>query len=763
MASPHLEIDQQISKDRLAQLYRRSKTTSLALLIACSVYLLLLSKQFSYQSLLIWYTVFVFVLLGRMVLQFAFNRAEVTEDSQIYWLTAFRCSILAVGLSIGSLNILFFPKDPISFLLLAIFLPCGITAASVTVLVDFVSFLIYAVTLLTPIILQTVVGGDGQYFGTGLLTAVLAFFFIRFSRGFNENYSLTMRLRYENKNLVEELQAERNKLKNRLNRVLNDGFSEIFVADAANYNILMVNNGAIKNLGYDDQEFQAINLLDIFVQLDHGSLERLLKPLLTGRREVVIHNGYNRRKNGSKYPVEARFQLSTSDDPPIIVISAQDISERRNWEKKLIYQANFDQLTGLFNRHYMQSYMTSVFARAKRQKQKVALLFMDLDNFKSINDSMGHDTGDEVLKETAKRVKALLRETDTPARTGGDEFTILIEGLSENDHAELVAQKLVDIFQVPFMINKKEVYATASVGISIYPDDSKSLDQLMQYADIAMYHAKESGRNSHRFFSNEMRRFSEEQMLITNHLRYALVKKEFSLLFQPKIDIANGRIIGAESLLRWNNSELGNISPDTFIPLAENMGLMKDIGRWVLEEACKEAKVWQDYSDTPLTVSVNVSPQQFRSTSLLDDVRDALQISGLDKSCLEMEITESLLLHDSDQHLMILKSLNHSGIHLALDDFGTGYSSLSYLKRFPLQVLKIDRSFIHDLFEDDNSKALVKAIIVMAKSLKLEIVAEGVESEAQLEFLRQHEVFIAQGYFFSPPIPRENFRTLLQG
>ncbi len=763
MTNQQLNIEQQIEIDRLGQLYRRSKTTSLALFVACTVYLLFLSQHFAYQTLIGWYTFFTTVLAGRIVLHHFYNKSPKDIQTLPSWLTAFRISILVVGLTIGSLNIFFFPREPVSYLLLAIFLPCGITAGAVTILVDFKSFIFYAVTLLFPVVYQTAVAGDGAYFGTGVLVVILMLFFLKFSKEFNENYDLTMRLRYENRTLVEELQEERNKLRNRLSRILNDSFSEIFVVDAESFNCLMVNKGAVKNLGYTEDELCKTNLLDIFIQLDRDSLQRLLRPLYNGRRDVVIHNGYNRRKDGSKYPVEARLQLSTNDDPPIIVISAQDISERRSWEKKLIYQANFDQLTGLFNRHYMQSYMNSVFARARRQKQKVALLFMDIDNFKNINDTLGHDTGDEVLKHTADRIRAILRETDTPARTGGDEFTILIEGLSENNHAQVVAEKLVEIFKEPFVINEREVYTTASVGISIYPDDSKSLDQLMQYADIAMYQAKEEGRNSHRFFSNEMRRFSEEQMVITNHLRYALTKNEFSLLFQPKIDIVKGRIIGAEALLRWNNHELGNISPADFIPLAENMGLMKDIGRWVLQEACREAVTWQKMSPEKLSVSVNVSPQQFRTISLIDDVRSALEQSGLDSESLEIEITESLLLHDSEQHLAILKSLNELGVSLALDDFGTGYSSLSYLKRFPLQVLKIDRSFIHDLLEDSNSKALVEAIIVMARSLKLQVVAEGVEEEEQLDYLRQQEVGIAQGYFFSPPIPSEKLRDLLQG
>jgi diguanylate cyclase (GGDEF)-like protein len=479
-------------------------------------------------------------------------------------------------------------------------------------------------------------------------------------------------------------------------------------------------------------------------------------------QEAVIHKGINRRRDGTTYPVEARLQLSSQDVPPVIVVIAQDITERSVWEEKLIYQANFDQLTGMFNRYYMQAHMDAAFIRARRHRQKVALLFIDLDNFKNINDTLGHYTGDEILKQTANRILALLRENDTPARTGGDEFTVLIEDLKEITHAEVVARKLVDIFKQPFIVEDREVYTTVSIGISIYPDDGESLNQLMQYADMAMYQVKEDGRNNYSFFSSEMRRSSEKQMQTTNHLRNALARGELSLSFQPKIDIIRNRITGAEALLRWHNYEMGEVSPTVFIPLAEQMGLINDIGTWVLEAACREAMLWQEFSSEKPQVSVNVSPKQFRTGTLISGVDAALAQSGLSRDRLELEITESLLLQDTDRPLAILNALHESGVSLALDDFGTGYSSLSYLRRFPLQVLKIDRSFILDLEQNLNNRALIEAIIAMAHSLNLEIVAEGVESEEQLDFLRQRGVKIIQGYLFSPPVSAEKFRAMLQ-
>ncbi len=687
---------------------------------------------------------------------------QFRSKSISFWLQLFRFGIFTIGMMMGSLNLLFFPREPLSYVIMAVIIPCGIAVGAVGMLLDFFSFILYTVTLLSPVIFQTMLTGDRLHMGTGILAIVLGIFFLKFSREYNDNFITNTKLRFENKALLDDIEKEKNKLNNRLGQILNDSTTEIFVADAESLRCLQVNQGAIDNLGYSEEDFKDINLLDIFTDLDKQSFLKILAPLSNGRWKPVIHKGINKRKDGSTFPVEASIQLSTVDDPPIIVANVQDITEREKWEEKLIYQANYDQLTGLFNRHYIQSYMHSVFSRARRQKKRVALLFIDLDHFKDINDNLGHDTGDEVLKETAERISSLLRDSDIAARTGGDEFTVFLESIEQSTQAEIVARKLVEAFHQPFRIKNQDVYTSVSLGISMFPDDGDSHEQLMQCADMAMYQAKQDGRNMYRFFSQEMRRSSEMQMLISNHLRFALSRDELSLAYQPKIDICKGKIVGAEALLRWHNHELGNVSPTVFIPLAENLGIIHELGRWVLLKACQEAVRWQELVDHQLKISVNVSPQQFRTGSLLDDVDNALNISGLPNSQLELEITETLLMQDSDKPLVILDDLHNRGVSLALDDFGTGYSSLSYLRSFPLQVLKIDRSFIRDLESDQNSVVLVDAIIAMAHSLGLETVAEGVENENQLDFLRQRGVNIIQGYLFSPPVPIDKFHLLLQ-
>ncbi len=757
-------IKQKIELDRLDLLYRQSRSAILTLVAICTLYLYLISAYYPPFVLLSWYAVFIVIAICRLWLTASYNRHR-RSDSSIsinLWLKLFRVGIFATGFTVGSLNFFFFPYNLPSYQIFAIMFSVGITAGTVTMLPDFFSFIVYLVTLMLPVTIQVVFIGDRLHSGVTAMICILAFFFIKFSREFINTFDLSMRLRYENRDLIEDLEFERNRLNNRLGRILNDSSTEIFVVSADTLDCLQVNMGAIENLGYSEPEFAMINLLDIFVGLSREEFDKLVKPLYEGTQGTVYFNGSNRRQDFSTYPIEARIQLSTVENPPIIIVNAQDITERSRWEDRLVYQANYDQLTGLFNRHYMQSFMDSAFVRARRARQKVILLFMDIDNFKSINDTLGHATGDEVLKQTADRIRALLRESDTPSRTGGDEFTILLEGLEETRHAEIVARKLVDIFVKPFVVRGREIFATASIGISVYPDDGETLDQLMQYADMAMYKTKELGRNSYSFFSQEMCRVSEEQVRITNHLRNALVNGELSLVYQPKISLDTGRIVGAEALLRWYNPDLGQVSPAKFVPLAENMGFIEGIGRWVLEEACREASIWQTLSSHPLQISVNVSPQQFRAGTLLQTVTETLSKSGLANNLLELEITESLLLQDSDKPINVLQLLHGKGVRLALDDFGTGYSSLSYLKQFPLQVLKIDRSFISDLDSNQSSRTLVKAIVAMAHSLNLEVVAEGIEEKVQLDYLRQLEVELIQGYYFSRPVPADEFHHLLQ-
>ncbi|MBT8353946.1 MAG: EAL domain-containing protein [Desulfofustis sp.] len=753
-------IDQKVEQVRLDSLYQRSLIASVGLGVAYGIYSIILTIQFDWKYLFAWFASVLLILLVRWRMYHAYKRAQGNGKSLAQWLSLFRLGIFAAGLSVGCYNFFFFPHGSFPILLIAIVLPLGVALSAVQMLVDFFSFVIYTTTLFLPLIYQ-IMFGESLHPGTAVLIIVMAVYLLRFSREYEKIFISNSRLMFENKELLENLEEEKNTINNRLGRILNDSTTNIYVADAETLRCLQVNQGAVDSLGYSREEFEQVSLLDIFSDFNKDSFQQLLLPMHNGNWRPVVHKGTNKRKDGSEFPVEASIQLSTEDDPQIIVVNVQDITDRVKWEEKLIYQANYDQLTGLYNRHYIQSYMNLAFHRAERYRKKVALLYLDIDHFKDVNDSLGHDTGDLVLKECASRISTLLRDSDTAARTGGDEFTVFIENLEESQHAGMVAGRIVKLLQKPFHFKGHEIYATVSVGVSIFPDDGFTSDEIMQCADMAMYQAKKDGRNMYRYFSMEMRHISEQQVQISSHLRYAIGKNELSLVYQPKIDANNNRIVGAEALLRWKNCELGDIPPDVFIPLAENLGIIQEFGDWVLEKACKEAKMWEEISNRKLTVSVNVSPQQFRTESILKSVDLAIAKSGFAFEQLELEITETLLLQDSDIPLSILNKLHERGIILALDDFGTGYSSLNYLRRFPLQVLKIDRSFIKDLDYEDSHKVLVDTIIAMAHSLKLEVVAEGVETKNQLDYLRARDVDIIQGYYYSPPIPADKFRSLL--
>ena len=754
-----------VERERLDLLYSRTPAVVSALLVIVTLYLGLLSSSYSWEPLLFYEVLILLTLAGRVLLYRRYKQARrenrlVAENALNNWRNGFRLVIFLTGTLVGSLCLVF--QTPVSsplFYLQQIF-PIAILAATVTMLPDTCLFSLYSLSLLLPQIICMVMIGTTLFYCCALLLVLLALFFYWFEKELEERFITSTRLKYENQALIDELAREKRKVDNRLSKILNDSSNEIYVLDGETLQCLQVNRGAIQSRGWKREEFGRLLITDFFVDLDEKKFFAMIQPLYRKPERSIIHRGMSRRQDGSLYPIEAQIQISLQESP-IIVVSARDVTERSEWEKKLIYQANFDQLTGLYNRHYMQSYMESIFARSRRNRSRVGLIFLDLDNFKHINDTYGHATGDEILKRTATRIRELLRESDTPARTGGDEFTILLEDVGSAADVETVARKLVERFMRPFTLDDGEMYATVSIGICIFPDDGENLTQIMQHADMAMYRAKLEGRNGYSFFSSEMSTQSREKMEITSRLHSAWEKQEFTLHYQPIVDLETRKIVCAEVLLRWFSPELGEIAPDRFVPLAENLGLMEELSAWVLTKACREAITWQR-AHPDVIISVNISAQQFRRARLLQDVRSALDESSLPPEKLQLEITENLLLHDAIEVRENFAELRRMGVKLALDDFGTGYSSLSYLHRFPLQVLKIDRSFIQEMDENPHTRTLVRAIIAMAHSLGLEVVAEGIENQLQVDFLQRYRVNKIQGYFFSPALSSEEFNRLLK-
>ena len=424
----------------------------------------------------------------------------------------------------------------------------------------------------------------------------------------------------------------------------------------------------------------------------------------------------------------------------------REITVRRQTEEKLRIVATHDPLTALPNRTLLHERLSHALAKAQRHGRQLAVLLIDLDRFKHVNETLGHEAGDTLLQVAARRFYDCLRETDTMARQGGDEFVVLMDELSDREPITRVSQRILDAMVQPFVINGQEIHLTASIGISVYPDDDRTL---LRNADVALYRAKEKGRNNYQFYSAQIDNDSRERLALEAGLRRALERGELSLHYQPKVDIAAGHICGMEALLRWQHPQLGQVAPDRFIPIAEESGLIRPIGAWVLKTACLQNRAWQRQGERRFPVAVNLSPRQFADENLLDDIKSALAESGLEASDLELEITESMVMNDPEQAVSMLRRLKDLGIRVAIDDFGTGYSSLAYLKRFPIDSVKVDRSFVEDIPEDVNSMAIAQAVIAMAHSLRLKVVAEGVESEAQLSFLRGEGCDEMQGWYFA--------------
>ncbi|NVK19526.1 MAG: EAL domain-containing protein [Methylocystaceae bacterium] len=473
---------------------------------------------------------------------------------------------------------------------------------------------------------------------------------------------------------------------------------------------------------------------------------------------------WNKRKNGDIYPQWLSIKALKDENGEILhyISLINDITVRKQNEERILYQANYDALTDLPNRSLFKDRLRQAIHGAERTGTQVALMFIDLDRFKHVNDTLGHACGDLLLQEASRRLSKLVRKTDTVARLGGDEFTVIISDLSDFRQIENLVDKMLKKLSAPYDLENNRAYVSASIGITIFPNDATNMDDLLKNADAAMYKAKEGGRNLSHFFTKKMNDQARERRNLEIALHQALEREEFALHYQPIIDAATGQLASCECLLRWHQPEHGNVYPDTFIPLAEDTGLILPIGEWVLKKACFEAKIWHRYTKAPPKVSVNMSSKQFQRTNVVDLVKNTLLETELPADQLTLEITESLLIGDDSQIMNQLNGLRDLDVGLSIDDFGTGYSSLSYLRRFPITTLKIDRAFVMDLPDDEEANALISAILSMADSLKLNVVAEGVETKDQLNRLKEGGCGFIQGYYYSPPLPIEAFRSIVK-
>lgn len=545
--------------------------------------------------------------------------------------------------------------------------------------------------------------------------------------------------------------------------VLETATEAVMVTDINNH-IIKVNKAFTTITGYTIDEVlgETPSVLKSGRHDAHFYIEMLKTLQLCGEWEGEI---WNRRKNGEIFPEWLTVSAIQNDQGDIggYVSLFSDITKRKEYEEKIEYQANYDALTGLANRHLLADRFSRAIDRADRKNSRVALLFIDLDRFKQVNDSLGHTFGDKLLQEVSSRLYSHVRKSDTTARLGGDEFAVIFPDVPDIHHVEDSIRNILKSLSKRYKIEGNEVYLSASIGVTVYPDDGNTIDDLLRNADSAMYKAKENGRNSFQYYSGEMHKDAEKRRLLENSLRRAVNQNEFVLYYQPIVDSTTKKIVGSEALIRWKNPDMGIVSPAEFIPLAEDTGLILTIGEWVLNEACRQISSILPACPKDFFVSINVSSFQFKKNNIPLLVGKALERFGLSPNRLVLEITESLMLNDDKSILEQLKELRRMGVGISIDDFGTGYSSLSYLHKYPISTLKIDRAFVNDLTSNKQSRALVTAIIAMSKSLGLKMVAEGIEEEQQAAILSQEGCTFFQGFLFSKPLPFDEFQCFIKG
>ncbi|MEN8179855.1 MAG: EAL domain-containing protein [Pseudomonadota bacterium] len=524
-----------------------------------------------------------------------------------------------------------------------------------------------------------------------------------------------------------------------------------------------VNPMFTKLSGFSEEEVLGINIrkLESF-KVNAELMQDIWEHVTAGETwqgELLSHH-----KHGKEYWIRLSVSPVRNSQRQIshFIGIGEDITQKRAQEEKIRYQAQYDDLTGLPNRILARDRLEQAIRLVGRTYDKVALIFVDLDDFKKVNDTLGHDTGDILIFEAAQRLKSAIRESDTVARLGGDEFLIIIQQIKNLNSVESIAQNIIDKFSHPFLLAESEFIVTASLGITLFPDDGTTAKELMRGADLAMYQSKLEGKNTHYFFSPSMDEATREYSILEQQLHNALERGEFHVVFQPIVRLHDAFPVGCEALIRWNNPVLGMVEPERFIPVAEQTGLIISIGEYVLREACREMAFWNSNNELQLFVSVNLSPRQFWYSSLNEMVAGILQETGLAAEFLELELTEGMIIRDHRDTEQIMQKLNTQGIKIAMDDFGTGYSSLYQLKSFPFDKLKIDRSFVQDLETDSDDDAVVRAAVALAHGLELEIVAEGIESESQRHILTNENCQYGQGYLFSKPVNAEMLSGYLQ-
>ncbi|MGY6529752.1 MAG: EAL domain-containing protein [Cyanobacterium sp.] len=573
-----------------------------------------------------------------------------------------------------------------------------------------------------------------------------------------QNIIISHIFEFTNHNQVEKALQESEEKYRAVVRQISEG---IMLIDPITKDVLEANNAYCSLMGYGSEEILSLKVYDL-IAVDKDITDSIIDKIYHHRLDLV-QESLHRCHDGSLIPVEVNISMIFYSAKEVVCYAVRDITERKISEEMLRYQASHDLLTRLGNRNFFNEQLYRAIANARSYEQKVAILFIDLDRFKIINDTLGHHIGDQFLQNVATRLQKSLRNVDFIARWGGDEFTILLSNIKTNEEVAKVAQRILDSLKTPFEILDFQLYAYLSIGISIYPQDGDNPDTLLKNADVALYRTKELGGNGYQYYQPSMNQKHTELLQIESSLYDALKNQEFELYYQPQIDITHQKIVGMEALIRWNHPFLGRVAPNNFIPIAEQTGLICPIGEWVIEEACRQNREWHDLGYSYLKIAVNISARQFQQKNLVYTIANILKRNNLSPQFLETEITESSIIQNPDLAKKILTQLDELGIVVAMDDFGTGYSSLGYLKKFPFSKIKIDQSFVRELKNEQEDLAIISAVVILGRGMNLQVVAEGIETSQQLKLLVDLNCTTMQGYYFSKPMNARDATSFLRG